>query len=123
MQTRSSSGPDGCECLFCQIANGELPSEVVYDDGDVVAFRDIAPQAPVHVLVIPRKHVACVDDLRDEPDLAARLLLAAAHVARMQGLGRDGYRLVINNGRHGAQTVGHLHVHVIGARQLSGMLG
>lgn len=104
-------------CLFCRIAKKEIPASVVHEDGDVLAFRDIAPQAPTHVLVIPKRHVATVADLApgDEP-LAGTLLAAAAKVAR--DLGLADYRLVLNNGAGAGQSVFHLHVHVLGGRAL-----
>ena len=111
------------DCLFCKIVAGDIPSDQVYADDAVVAFRDIAPQAPVHVLVVPRRHVSSLDGLRDDPDLAGRLLTAAAHVARTEGVAASGYRVAVNHGRHGAQSVGHVHLHVLGGRQLRGELG
>ena len=120
-----SASPDAVhpDCLFCKIVAGAIPSDQVYADDAVVAFRDIAPQAPVHVLVVPRRHVSGVDDLRDEPELAGRLLAAAAHVARIENVHETGYRVAVNHGRHGAQSVGHVHLHVLGGRQLGGELG
>lgn len=120
-----SAGSDAVQpdCLFCKIVAGIIPSDQVYADDAVVAFRDIAPQAPVHVLVVPRRHVSGVDDLRDEPDLAGRVLAAAANVARIEGVHEAGYRVSVNHGRHGAQSVGHVHLHVLGGRQLRGELG
>ncbi len=111
------------DCLFCKIAAGAIPSAQVYADDAVVAFRDIAPQAPVHVLVVPRRHLGSLDALRLDAELAGRLLTAAANVARMEDLHEDGYRVSVNHGRHGAQTVGHVHLHVLGGRQLRGELG
>lgn len=120
-----SAGSDAVhpDCLFCKIVAGAIPSDQVYADDAVVAFRDIAPQAPVHVLVVPRRHLSGVDDLRDEPELAGRLLAAAANVARIEGVHEAGYRVAVNHGRHGAQSVGHVHLHVLGGRQLRGELG
>ena len=120
-----STGSDAADpdCLFCKIVAGDIPSDQVYADDAVVAFRDIAPQAPVHVLVVPRRHVSGIDDLRDEPELAGRLLAAAANVARIEGVHEAGYRVAVNHGRHGAQSVGHVHLHVLGGRQLHGELG
>ena len=120
-----SAGSDAVhpDCLFCKIVAGAIPSDQVYADDAVVAFRDIAPQAPVHVLVVPRRHVSGIDDLRDEPELAGRLLADAAKVARIEGVHEAGYRVAVNHGRHGAQSVGHVHLHVLGGRQLRGELG
>lgn len=102
-------------CLFCKIANKEISAEVVYEDSDVVAFRDINPQAPTHVLVIPREHVdgaAAVEDA----SMWARLMNAATKVA--DRLGEGGYRLVINQGEEAGQTVPHLHVHIFAGRAM-----
>jgi histidine triad (HIT) family protein len=109
------------DCIFCRIVAGEIPSTRVLETDDLVAIRDIQPAAPVHVLLIPRRHVDSVDALADaDTELAGRLLVAARDVARQEGVAESGYRVVINTGREGGQTVSHLHVHVIGGRQLSG---
>ncbi len=109
------------DCIFCKIAAGEIPSKLVYQDDQVVAFPDIHPAAPVHVLVVPRKHVQSVAHLADgDLELAGRLLLAARTVAEQAGVAESGYRVVINIGDEGGQTVPHLHLHVIGGRQLTG---
>jgi histidine triad (HIT) family protein len=108
------------DCLFCRIVRGEIPAEVIHDDEHCLAFRDIAPQAPVHVLVIPKQHVdnlAQIDRLGDS--VAGHLLRVAASTARAEGVSDSGFRTVINCNQHGGQSVGHLHVHVLGGRQLS----
>jgi histidine triad (HIT) family protein len=107
-------------CLFCKIVAGEIPAEVVHTDDQTVAFRDINPQAPTHVLVIPRRHVASLKEATpaDEGTLG-RLLLTAARVAREEGLAEGGYRTVINTGAGAGQSVFHIHAHVIGGRTLS----
>jgi histidine triad (HIT) family protein len=108
-------------CIFCKIATGEIPSNLVYQDEHVVAFPDISPAAPVHILVIPRKHVDSIGHLDDaDLELAGRLMLAARTVAQQAGVAESGYRVVANIGAHGGQTVPHLHLHVMGGRQLSG---
>lgn len=111
------------DCLFCRIAAGDVPATVVHETDRTLAFRDIAPKAPVHVLVIPKAHhpdlVALVDA---DPDLAGELTAAVAAVAQAEGLSADGYRLIVNSGRHGAQEVPHLHVHVLGGTPLGPML-
>ncbi|MFQ5808975.1 MAG: histidine triad nucleotide-binding protein [Armatimonadota bacterium] len=108
------------ECIFCKIVNGELDSEVVYDDETAVAFKDISPQAPHHVLVIPRQHIPSVADAGpDDEPLLGHLCGVAARLAEQFGLAGDGYRLVINCGAHGGQAVDHLHVHLLGGRQLT----
>ena len=108
------------DCIFCKIAAGEIPSESVYQDEHVLAFRDIQPQAPTHVLVIPRVHFDSLFELEDR-ELAGRLLLAAAEVARSEGL-EPGWRLIANTREHGGQEVGHLHLHVVGGKRLGAML-
>lgn len=106
------------DCVFCRIAAGELPARVVYADDEFLAIRDINPVAPTHVLVIPRAHVACVSQLTGEDaPMLGRLLDVARRVAQDEGLG-EGYRLVINDGPMGGQTVDHLHVHVLGGRRM-----
>jgi len=104
-------------CLFCRIANGEITAKKVREDDDVVAFHDINPQAPTHVLVIPRKHIPTLDDLT-EGDAATigMTLVRSAQIARELHLDGEGYRLVINNGEAAGQTVFHIHVHILGGR-------
>ncbi len=104
-------------CLFCRIVAGEIPSTVVHDDDEVLAFRDIAPRSPTHILVIPKTHVASVAALDDATaPLAGRLLLTAARIAESEGIAEAGYRVVSNVGAWGGQTVDHLHLHVMGGR-------
>ncbi len=104
-------------CLFCRIAHGELPVTLIAQNDHAVAFRDIHPQAPVHVLVVPRRHVGSLAEATDGAELGAVLLLAA-EVARAEGVAESGYRTVMNTGDDGGQTVHHLHVHVLGGRRL-----
>ena len=104
--------------IFQKIIDKELPADIVYEDEFTLAFRDIQPVAPVHVLVIPKQAVVSLDDLTEQ-DMAGRLLLAARHVARLEGLHEGGYRVVTNIGDEGGQSVPHLHLHVIGGRKLS----
>jgi len=105
-------------CIFCRVVAGDMPASIVYRDDDVVAFHDIAPQAPTHILVVPVRHIASVAELGDdERDLAGRLITTAAHIAAQAGL-QTGFRLVINTGRQGGQSVDHLHVHILGGRQM-----
>jgi len=108
------------DCLFCRIVAGEIPADMVHQDERAIAFRDINPQAPVHVLVIPRDHLESLDEagLRDEA-LLGHLLRVAARVANDEGLSEGGYRAVINTGAGAGQSVFHLHLHVIGGRTLS----
>jgi histidine triad (HIT) family protein len=105
-------------CLFCKIAAGEIPAAKVFEDGRAVAFRDINPQAPTHVLVIPRKHIASPDEAQaGDEGLLGHLLRVAARVAEQEGLA-GGYRAVVNKGADAGQTVFHIHVHVLGGRPL-----
>ncbi len=110
-------------CLFCRIVAKEIPATVVHETDTTVAFRDIAPKAPVHVLVITKAHHATVADLAAaDPALAGELLAAAGEVARREGLAGDGYRLIFNTGAHGGQEVDHVHGHVVGGAPLGPML-
>ena len=106
------------DCIFCKIAAGEIPSAKVYEDADCVAFNDISPQAPTHVLIIPREHVASLAEAEQRHrEALGHLFLTAAHIAREKGFAEDGYRVVVNTNRDGGQTVYHLHVHLLGGRQ------
>lgn len=105
--------------LFTKIAKGEIPGTIVYEDEHCFALRDIQPQGPLHFLIIPRKEIASVDTATTEDKaVIGHLLLVAAELARKNGISKDGYRLVINTNKHGGQTVFHLHVHLIGGRQM-----
>ncbi len=105
------------DCIFCKIIAGEIPATLEYEDEHVIAFKDINPQAPVHFLVIPKKHVPKIGDLPDtDPELLNHLMRASHHLAKKLGIFEDGYRLVINSGDNGGQTVYHLHIHVLGGR-------
>ncbi|MEV0678054.1 histidine triad nucleotide-binding protein [Actinosynnema sp. NPDC050436] len=105
------------DCLFCRIVAGSVPARVVHETDSVLAFHDINPQAPTHVLVIPKVHHRAVGDL--DPVTAGAVLQAAHHVAKGEGIAEDGYRLVFNTGRDGGQTVFHVHCHVLGGRSLT----
>lgn len=108
------------ETLFSRIIRREIPAQIVHEDEHVVGFRDINPQAPTHVLFVPRQPIATLNDLGDaDAGLVGRLVLAATRYARAQGFADDGYRLVMNCNRDGGQTVFHLHLHLLGGRQLS----
>jgi len=108
------------DCLFCRIVAGELPSSQVYSDESVVAIRDIAPQAPTHILLLARKHIASVADLgKADQTLVGQLFAVGVELAKREGIAEGGYRLVVNNGRDGGQTVDHLHVHMLGGRHLT----
>ncbi len=107
------------DCIFCRIADGEIPARVVFADEHVVAFHDVAPKAPTHVLVIPRRHIATLYDAgADDAELLGRLNHTAIEVARELGL-KDGFRLVFNCGEHAGQSVFHLHLHLLGGRDFA----
>lgn len=106
------------ECLFCRIVRGEIPAAVVANTADCMAIRDLAPQAPVHILIIPKKHVTSLDDLT-EADIPGRLTMLAAALARQEGISGSGYRTVINTGKDGGQSVSHLHLHLLGGRPMT----
>jgi histidine triad (HIT) family protein len=106
-------------CLFCRIASGEITAKKVYEDDQVVAFNDINPQAPTHVLVIPRKHIATLDDLtEDEASIVGMTLVRVSQIARNLQLNSEGYRVVVNHGEAAGQTVFHVHFHLVGGRNL-----
>jgi histidine triad (HIT) family protein len=108
------------DCIFCKIVAGEIPATKIFEDERAVAFRDINPQAPTHALVIPRAHVASLNEAGEtEEALLGHLLRVAARIARTEGHADSGYRTVINTGAHAGQTVFHVHVHVLGGRALS----
>ncbi len=109
-------------CLFCKIVAGDLPADRVYEDDEILAFKDIHPQAPLHCLVIPKAHVATLDELSEQDaPLIGRLLLTAKRISAEQGL--KGYRVAMNVGSEGGQVVFHVHLHVLGGRPLKGALG
>src|SRR5262245_27745096 len=104
----------GDDCIFCKIVSGDIPSDLVYEDEKCVAFNDLSPQAPTHVLVIPRNHIDSLDKAGEEDrSLIGHLLLTGAALARKNGFAHDGYRVVVNTNRDGGQTIFHLHVHLL----------
>ncbi len=106
------------DCIFCKIIAGDIPSEFVHEDEYCVAFNDINPQAPTHILIIPKEHIASMDDTREQhKETLGHLLFTAAEIARQKGFAKNGYRTVINTNDDGGQTVFHLHVHLLGGRQ------
>jgi len=108
------------DCLFCGIIDGKIKADVVYRDEAVVAFKDIVPRAPVHILIIPRKHIANVSEFAaSDSTVAGAILLAAAHLAEQFGVAESGYRIVVNSGADAGQTVFHLHFHLLGGRRMS----
>lgn len=112
------------DCIFCRIVAGELPSDIVYQDEEVIAFRDINPQAPIHLLIIPKRHIPSLTNLAEaEAPLVGHMVSVANQLAKREGIFEDGYRLVINCGEQGGQLVPHLHMHLLGGRRLTGKLG
>ena len=108
------------ECIFCKIVGKEIPSDIIYEDEEILCFRDLSPQAPVHVLIIPKEHIASLDDVErsvSHKELMGHLMTKVPEIAKKLGL-EKGYRLVCNQGKDGQQTVGHLHFHLLGARQM-----
>ncbi len=112
------------ECIFCQIVAGKVPSEILYRDEEVIAFRDINPQAPTHVVIIPREHIPSLAHLSEvQSPLIGRMVNVANQLATREGITEGGYRLVINCGEGGGQLVPHLHMHLLGGRKLYDILG
>ena len=106
-------------CIFCAIANHEIPSEIVYEDDKICVYKDLAPQAPVHVLMIPKKHIANLDDVTaDDQELLGYMLLKVQDIAKLMGI-ENGYRVVSNNGDDAEQTVKHMHLHILGKRKFT----
>lgn len=104
-------------CLFCKMAAGDIKPDVVYEDDAILAFNDISPQAPIHILIIPKRHIATLNDL-DDVQLAGQILQTAAKLAADKGIAEDGYRTVFNCNHHGGQAVYHLHLHLLGGRAM-----
>jgi len=112
------------DCVFCKIADGSIPADLVYSDDDFLAFRDISPMAPVHDVLIPKRHIPSLNGLSSSDQaLAGKLLLVAKKVADKEGIAGSGYRLTINCGHDGTQAVAHLHLHILGGHLLSAELG
>ena len=112
------------ECVFCKIVAGEIPADILYQDEALIAFRDINPLAPTHLLVIPREHVPSLAELSEtESSLIGDMVKTANQLAKREGVAESGYRLVINCGTQGGQLVPHLHMHLLGGRQLADALG
>ncbi|MGI6485087.1 MAG: histidine triad nucleotide-binding protein [Thermoanaerobacterales bacterium] len=105
------------DCIFCKIASHEIPSDVVYEDDYVIAFKDINPQAPVHLLIVPKKHLESVMDIREEDSIILnKIIQVAQHLARQNNIDKKGFRIVVNTGEEGGQTVNHLHFHLLAGR-------
>lgn len=108
------------DCLFCKIRDGDIPAEIIYQNDDVLAFRDINPQAPIHVLIVPRKHIATVNDVQSEDaELVGKMHLAAQVIADDEGIAEEGFRLVMNCNVIAGQTVFHIHLHLLGGRSMT----
>ncbi len=119
----TAEGVWGLSTIFSRIISGELPAAIVYQDDLVTAFRDIDPVAPVHILIVPNKEIATVNDLTDEDErTAGRMLLAARKIAEQEGIAESGYRLIINCNHDGGQEVYHLHMHLVGGRRMGPMV-
>ncbi len=111
-------------CIFCQIVSGEIPSDIAYQDERVIAFRDIKPQAPLHLIIIPRKHIPSLAHLSEaDSPLIGHMVAISNQLAKKEGVAQSGYRLAINCGKEGGQLVPHLHMHLLGGRRLSDELG
>ena len=107
------------DCLFCKIAAGEIPADVIFDSESAIAFRDINPQAPTHVLIIPRRHISTINDLQDGDEATVGdLFLVAAKIAADEGIAEDGYRVVMNCNEGAGQSVFHIHLHLVGGRPM-----
>lgn len=108
------------ECLFCKIVKGDIPADIVFENDDLLAFRDIDPHAPTHVLIIPRRHIATINDLaHGDENIVGKLFLAAKLIAKAEGIAEDGYRVTMNCNEAGGQSVFHVHLHLLGGRQMS----
>jgi histidine triad (HIT) family protein len=107
------------DCLFCRIAATEVPAEIVHEDDEIIAFRDVSPRAPTHILLIPRQHITSAASLTEQNGpMLGRLFAVAAQIARDEGVARSGYRMVTNSGPAAGQSVRHLHFHLLGGRQM-----
>ena len=108
------------DCIFCKIVKKEIPAEIIYKDDLVVAFGDVRPIAPVHILIIPKIHIESITDLKEKHEtLAGRMIIAAKKIAENQGIAKNGYKLLFRVGKHGGQEVPHIHLHLIGGAPLS----
>lgn len=108
------------DCIFCKIINKQIPSEIIYEDSEIIAFKDIEPVAPVHVLVVPKKHISSVMDLSDEDQaLIGKIYLSIQKLAVELGIEKDGFRVVTNCGENAGQTVKHIHFHLLGGKKLA----
>jgi len=108
------------DCLFCKLVSGDIPADILYQDEQVLAFRDISPQAPTHILVIPKRHITTINDIAEEDaGLIGQMVLTAKKLATQEGLAEDGYRLAMNCNENGGQSVYHIHLHLLGGRRMT----
>ena len=111
------------DCLFCKIANHEIPSKIIYEDSDVIAFNDINPRAPTHILIVPKKHLESIATLRGEDAvLVGKLITIASKLAKSKGIFQKGFRLIFNTGKHSGQEIDHVHLHLLGGKPLGPMV-
>ena len=111
------------DCIFCKIINKEIPSKIVYEDDEVLAFEDIAPQAPVHIVIIPKKHIAKITEIEKEDEaLIGKIYSVINKIAREKQIAEEGFRVIINCGENGGQEVKHIHFHLLGGKKLSGKI-
>jgi histidine triad (HIT) family protein len=111
---------DKMDCLFCKIAAGDIPATILHEDSEIMVFRDIQPQAPTHLLIIPKKHIATINDAdTNDEQVIGRMILTAKKMAAVEGLSESGYRLVFNVNQGGGQAVYHIHLHLLGGRQMT----
>ena len=108
------------DCLFCKMVSGEIKPDTVYEDDEILAFRDINPMAPTHILIIPKKHIATTNDIEaEDAELIGRMVCVAGEIAAQEGIAQEGYRLTLNCNRNGGQSVFHVHFHLMGGRQMT----
>ena len=111
------------DCIFCKIINKEIPSNIVYEDEEILAFKDIAPQAPIHIVVIPKKHIEKITQIQKEDEvLIGKIYSVINQIAKEQGIAEEGFRVIINCGENGGQEVKHIHFHLLGGTKLSGKI-
>ncbi len=107
------------DCIFCKIVDKELPADILYEDNNVIVFKDIKPKAPLHILIVPKKHIPSINHLElEDKELMGEMFLAAKKMAKKQGVAKTGYRLVFDTGKNAGQTVDHLHLHLLGGKKL-----
>lgn len=106
-------------CIFCKVIKKELPSRIVYESGDILAFYDINPHTPIHILIVPKKHIISVNEVKEnDKEMLGEMILTAKEIARKEGISKKGYRLIINSGKDGGQLIEHLHMHFLGGKKL-----